>query len=185
MKTNLLIFTLLTGFTALPAIAQLIWHEGEATLSTGITVRGELSYQPQADALLFRRMATEKWQTYPGEQLQGFRFVDVATSTSFVFARYDVQPPTGETRALLFAELIPGATAVQLLRLPAPHTAQWAAKQGLPQNRAANWQTPQPWYVRLDGRFVALDDFVNNDLDALLAAAPEAVQRWFAGRARP
>ena len=184
MKTNILIITLLTSLVALPAVAQLIWHEGEATLSTGITVRGEVCYQPQADALLFRRMATEKWQTYSADQLQAFRYVDVAAGTLLVFVRYDVEQPNGETRALLFDELIPGAV-VGLLELAAPHTAQWEAKQGLPHNRAANWQTPQPWYVRLDGRFIALDDFVNKHLEALLEAAPEAVQRWAAGFAWP
>jgi hypothetical protein len=184
MKISILIIALLTALSAPSATAQLMWHEGEATLSTGITVRGELCYQPQADALLFRRTPTDKWQTYSAEQLQAFRYVDVAANTLFVFTRYDVGQPTGDTRALLFEELIPGAL-VGMLRLPAPHTAQWASKQGLPRNRAANWQTPQPWYVWIDGRFIALDDFIENGLNALLEAAPESVQQWADGYARP
>ena len=85
---------------------------------------------------------------------------------------------------MLFDELISGA-AVQLLQLPALHTTKQADKQGLPRNRNANWQTPQPWYVWLDGRLVALDAFVDTDLDGLIASAPTAVQHWANSFARP
>jgi len=167
-----------------PARAQksFVWHQGEAVLTTGLTVRGELCYQPRANALLFRQAG--KTRTYTADNLLRFCYIDIATSILHTYGVYGVPQPTGETRAVVFDELISGV-AIQLLQLPEPYTEKWATKQGLPRNQRANWQTPRPWYVWLDGRFIALDAFMETELDGLIAAAPRAVQQWANGFTRP
>lgn len=185
MKTQSIFSTLLLLIALCgPARAQesLVWHKGEAVLTTGLTIRGELCYQPRADVLLFRQAG--KTRTYTADNLLRFHYTDIATSIAYTYGVYDVPQPTGETRAIVFNELIPGA-AIQLLQLPDPHTERWAKIQGLPRNRSANWQTPRPWYVWLDGRFVAPDAFVDSELDGLIAAAPKAVQQWANEFTRP
>ncbi len=185
LSQPIIVLSLLTALAdSVNAQKQLIWHEGEATLITGITLRGELSDQPQVDALLFRQAGQVR--TYLADELIRFSYQDATDNRRHVVATYDVPQPTGENRAVLLEELIhiPGMS-VRLLQLPAPHTLQWAKKNGLPRTIHQDWKTPQPWYVWLTGRFVPLDEFVLTDLDVLIAGAPEAVRKWAADRTRP
>ena len=185
MKTLFLIAALLMGVAARPALAQLVWQEGEATLSTGITIRGELYFQPDANALLFRTAG--KWHTYPASQLQGFAFIETITAISYFrhFTVYAVpQSGSEETASLIFEELTLDAP-VRLLQLRGIRARQTGRKYGLPPVRNAKWQTPQPWYVWIDGRFVAPDTFVETELSDLLANSPKAVQQWANTRPRP
>lgn len=186
MKTLFLIAALLMGVAARPALAQLVWQEGEATLSTGITIRGELYFKPDANALLFRTAG--KCRVYQSSQLHHFTFVEVVNSIPCyrLFTAYAV-PKNGqeeEISPLLFEELSPGAT-VRLLQLPGNRAGRVSKQQGLPPTRNSDWQTPQPWYVWIDGRFVAPDTFVETELSDLLANSPKAVQQWANTRPRP
>lgn len=183
MKTLFLIAALLMGVAARPALAQIVWQEGEATLSTGIIVRSELCYQPDSNALLVRSGST--CRTYTASQLQCFQYVNTAD----VYRHFTVHylPKNGqpdELAPLILEELIPGAT-VRLLQLPGNRAERIGKQYGLPATRTSDWQTPQPWYVWIDGRFVAPDAFVETELSDLLASSPEAVQRWANARPRP
>lgn len=183
MKTLLFTAALLMGVAARPVLAQLVWHEGEATLNTGITIRGELSFQPDANALLIR--VAGKCRVYPAGQLQGFQYVDKTSARYHFFKAYTVvKNGQEEETALLFEELVPGAT-VRLLQLPGNRAERVGGQYDLPAVRKPDRQTLQPRYVWIDGRFVAPDVFVETELSDLLANSPEAVQRWFNGRPRP
>ncbi len=185
MKTFFLIAALLMGVATRPALAQLVWQEGEATLNTGITVRGELCFQPDANALLFRTAG--KWHTYPASQLQRFTFFEAINAVSYVrnFSVYAV-PQNGSEEAvpLIFEELTLDAP-VRLLQLRGSGAKQIGRRYGLPPVRNAHWQTPQPWYVWMDGRFVAPDIFVETELSDLLATSPDPMQRWANALPRP
>ena len=183
MKRSSNISLLLLLLLAVSAHAQLAWHKGEVMPATGIRLWGELCYQPRANALLFRQAKeADTWRTYPADQLRHFSYV---TPTGLhYFATYDVPLSTGATRAMLFQELIPGAS-VALLQLADTDGSYRKAKQGLPRNPKAAWQTPQLWYVWLDGRLLAPDVFVETELDSLLATTPPSVQRWAKRYPRP
>lgn len=176
--TILLMLLCLSG----TATAQILWLEGDVTLITGVKIRGEIDYQPQADLLLIR--TPDKVRTYTADQLRQFHYIDLSTSHFRTFSSYEITQPTGETRSVIFEELIPNGL-VPLLQLPASHGAYWAAKHGLAKPQKILWQTAQLWYIYLDGRFVAPDVFVETELDELVAAAPEAVQQWAEHVPRP
>ena len=166
-----------------PVHAQLLWNEGEITLNSGITIRGELCYQPDANTLLFRMAG--KWRSYSDNQLQRFHFVDKATNAYRQFTLYEVgQDSQGNTTHLIFEEIIAGVT-IRLLQLPGSRANRVGREHGLPHSQPEKWQTPQPWYVWRDGRFVAPNVFVETELDALLMASPDSVQRWAAACSRP
>ena len=164
-----------------PAHAQRVWHPGEATLFTGVILRGELSYQPEANAILVRREGT--LHAYTASQLQSFSFVNGETFTRHHFGIYTVSPNgRNDEVALIFEKLTP-VIAILLLQLPGNQAARVSRKYGLPQSR--KWPTPQPWYVWYDGQFIAPDVFVETEIDVLLATSPEAVQRWGASYPKP
>lgn len=169
-------------FLSLTAQAQLLWHEGQVTLITGVKLKGELCYQPQADALLFR--TTSQWKTYTADQLTRFQYSDVSINRVRLFAVYAVTQSTGETRPIIFEEIVPKAR-VPLLQLPVWHSPQWLARMGLPPTRLADWRTEQAWFVWLRDEPVALDTFMETEFDELVAAAPEAVQQWAVRFPRP
>ena len=183
MKTILCLAALLTGVAAQSALAQLVWTPGEATLSTGVTVRGDLCYQPEANTLLVR--IADKCRAYPASQLQHFEFAELTTSCRHSFTVLDV-PQDGQQDAapIIFEELVPGAT-VRVLQLVGHNARRVGRQYGLPATRKADWQTPQPWYIWVDGRFIAPDDFVDNELDNMLLTSPESVQRWAKTKWRP
>ncbi len=162
------------------------WQEGEATLNTGITVREKLCFQPDANALLFRTAG--KWHTYPASQLQSFAFSE-GINTVPCFRHFTVYPVpqngSEEAVPLIFEELLPLDAPVRLLQLRDTQAKQIGRRYGLPPVRNAHWQTPQPWYVWMDGRFVAPDIFVETELSDLLATSPDPVQRWANARPRP
>ncbi len=178
------ILFVLLWLTLNPAYAQphLRWHEGDVTLSTGLTLHAGMCYQPQTNAIIVQTGDT--WRTYTADQLQGFRYTDVALSYSHQFRVYETTGPDGQTVPLIFEILVPGQS-LALLRLPGQHRANWLAQHGLLRCQRAGWQTPDYWFVWLEGHFAAPDAFVETGLDNLVAAAPESVQRWSANTARP
>lgn len=115
MKTFFCLAALLMGVAARPAVAQIVWTMGEATLSTGITVRGNLRYQPEMNILLVRM--ADKCRVYQARDLQHFEFAELITSRRRLFKALDV-PQNGQQDAvpLIFEELVPGATVRLLLR---------------------------------------------------------------------
>lgn len=184
MKTPLLFITVLfTASLAYPTLAQRAWCEGTIILTTGIKLRGQLSHRPDTDVVLFRPAnQTAAWRTYSVDQLQRFSYV--TNDRLHHFAIYETLTPTGDTHAILFEELIAGAT-VPLLQLTTPKRQLGAAKHSLPQPSHHGWQTEKPWYVWVDGRLVAPDTFVETELDALLLTLPASVQQWAARYPRP
>lgn len=178
MKLHVLNLLLLLLIFFHPAKAQLNWQQGELTLITGIRLRGDLFYQPQANTLLFRLTNTNTWRTYLADQIRGFYYIQRETGRHHHFWVYAVGLKNREESvSVIFEQLIPGA-AVALLQLTAANNRRLIAKQGLPGYPASSWQTDQPWYVWLNGRFLAPDVFVKTELDGLLATAPETVRRW-------
>lgn len=183
MKTILCYTALLMGVAVQPALAQIVWTTGEATLSTGITVRGDLCYQPEMNALMVR--VADKCRVYPAGHLQHIEFADLTTGCRRYFTVLDVpQPGQQEAVPLIFEELVPGAT-VRVLQLAGSNARLIARQYGLPKTHKSQWQTPQPWYVWVNGRFVAPDDFVDNELDNMLLNSPEPVQQWAKAKWRP
>ena len=165
-----------------PAKAQLVWHKGEITLVTSIRLTGELCYQPQANALLFRM--ADKWRVYQAYELHQFRYTDSTTSLVHTFAPYEILRKNGETQSVIFEELIVGAD-VQLLELSAQYGVRQTPKPDLPYTHKSSWQTPKPRFVWLNGQLVAPDEFVETELDNLVATAPEVVKQWASHFPRP
>ncbi|GAB3642813.1 hypothetical protein [Spirosoma arcticum] len=89
-----------------PAKAQLVWHKGELTLVTSIRLTGELCYQSQANALLFRMAG--KWRVYQPYELHRFRYTDSTTNRVRTFAPYEILRKNGDTQSVIFEELIGG-----------------------------------------------------------------------------
>lgn len=162
-----------------PARAQVVWSGGDATICTGITIRGEMCYQPTANALLFR--LADKWRYYTAAELQNFRYVESRTGTQHWFSIY---PVGQEGTPFIFEELIPHVY-VKLLQLTSYQVVRLAEKHGLPKELRGQWQTPQSWYVWFEGRFMTPYEFVTDGLDDLIVTSPEAVQRWIEERPRP
>ncbi|MBC7570480.1 MAG: hypothetical protein H7319_12190, partial [Spirosoma sp.] len=181
-RTTTAITLLGLGLHTANAQSSLRWHEGDVTLSIGITLHGELGYQPHSNALVVR--IGDKWRTYSADQLQGFRYTDVDSNYSHQFRVYETAGPDMQSVPLIFNELVPGQS-VALLQLPGQHGATWLAQHRLPRCQKVAWQTPECWFIWIEGRFVSPDAFVETELDSLVAAAPESVQRWSASTTRP
>lgn len=183
MKTIFCLAALLTGVAVDNSVAQPVWKPGEATLGTGITVRGDLYYQPEANTLLVR--IADKCRAYSASQLQHFEFVEETTSHHHHFTVFDVaQEGQQEAVTIIFEELTPGAT-VRVLQLAGSNARRISRQYGLPATRKAEWQTPQPWYVWVNGRFVAPDNFIETEFDNMLLNSPASVWRWAATKPRP
>lgn len=165
-----------------PAKAQLVWYEGEVTLVTSIRLTGEVCYQPQANAVLFRMAG--KWRVYQAHELERFQYTDLRAIHRF--ASYEILQKNGETRSIIFEELNATGPEVQLLALSVHHGAQRTTRLlKLPRARKSSWQTPEPWFVWIHGRLVAPDEFVETELDGLIATSPDVVQQWASRYARP
>ncbi len=183
MKTFLCYTALLVGVAVQPALAQIVWTTGEATLSTGITVQGDLCYRPEMNVLLTR--VADKCRVYSARDLQHMEFADLTIGCRRYFTVFDIpQPGQQEAVPLIFEELVPGAT-VRVLQLTGSNARRVARQCGLPATRKVEWQSPQPWYIWVNGRFVAPDDFVENELDNMLVNSPQPVQQWAKAKWRP
>ena len=156
------------------AKAQLVWYKGEVTLVTTIRLTGEVCYQPQANAVLFRMAG--KCRVYQAHELERFQYTDMTTVHRF--APYDILLKNGETQSVLFEELTAAGADVRLLELSVQHGAQRTPKPDLPHPHKSSWQTPKPWFVWLDGRLLAPDEFVETELSGLIATSPDTVQQW-------
>lgn len=159
-----------------PAKGQLVWHKGEVTLVTGIRLTGELCYQPQTNALLFRM--EDKWRVYRAYELHRFRYTESASDRVRTFAPYEILRRNGETQPVIFEELSAAGADGRLLELPAQYGARQTLQLALPRIRKAAWQTPKRWFVWLNGQLVGLDSFVETEIDGVIATAPETVQQW-------
>ncbi len=182
MKTFLCYTALLLGVAVQPVAAQLTGHPGEAVLSTGITIRGDLCYQPDANSLLIS--TGDKWRSYMASQLQSFHFTELATGHPHRFTVFDIPQKGQDAVSVILEELTPGVP-IHLVRLMGNRANTRGKQYGLPQTRNGKWQSLQPWYVVMNGRFVAPDDFVENVLDGVVERSPESVQQWAEGRPRP
>lgn len=174
---TLLLFLTLCG----PAKAQLVWYKGEVTLVTTIRLTGEVCYQPQANAVLFRMAG--KCRFYQAHELEQFQYTDMTTVHRF--APYEILLKNGETQSVLFEELTAAGAEVRLLELPVQHGAGQAPRPDLPQLHKSSRKTLKPWFVWFNGGLVAPDEFVETELDGLIATAPHAVQQWASHFPRP
>lgn len=165
-----------------PAKAQLIWHKGEITLVTSIRLTGELCYQPQTNTLVFRMAG--KLRVYQAYELERFRYTESTTSLVHTFAPYEILQKNGETQSIIFEELL-AEGEVPLLQLPAQYGVRQTPRPDLPYTQKSSWKTPKPWFVWLNGHLVAPDEFVETELDNLVATAPEVVKQWASQFSRP
>lgn len=165
-----------------PAKAQLVWYKGEVTLVTSIRLTGKLCYQPQINALLFQTAG--KWRVYQAYELHRFQYTDSIANRVRTFAPYEILRKNGETQSVIFEELIVRAD-VQLLELSAQYGAGQTLQLELPHIRKSAWQTPNRWFVWLNGQLVALDTFVETEIDGVIATAPDAAQQWARHFPRP
>ena len=186
MKSIRIIYLLAALLARQTALAQLelVWHVGEVTLNTGITLRGKVCYQPYASVLLFQTTPGLRWKSYTADQLIGFTYVDLANNGRPVFKVYTLA--LGESRSceMIFEELVPGEH-VRLLQLDNNWLARRGAPYGLPQLQVKQWQTEKPWFVWVDGRFLRSYRFVDEEIDGLLAQSAVAVREHFARWPRP
>ena len=179
MKQTIRILFITSFLLNQPARAQVVWQEGEITLSTGITIQAGLCFQPETNALLVRRVG--KVRLYTAEQVRGFHYVEPATGFIYRYATYPVGP---DATPFIFEERVHQG-AVRLLQLAGRQPLRLAEQHGLPQLIDAAWQTPQPWYVWHKGQFITPDVFVSTGLADLLADSPKSARQWAANRPRP
>ena len=157
-----------------PAKAQLLWYKGELTLVTSIRLTGEVCYQPKANAVLFRMAG--KWRVYQAHELEWFQYIDMTTIHRF--APYEILGKNGETQSVLFEELTVAGAEVRLLELPARYGTRQTLQLALPYPNKEAWKTQKHWFVWFNGQLVALDTFVETEIDGLVARAPNAAQHW-------
>lgn len=166
-----------------PVCAQQGWCNGSITLLHGIICRGQVIYHPQVSTVQFRaNKEATTWQTYSIEQFSQFNFI--TNERLHAYSVYDISISTGETKPLLFKELIIGGI-IPLLELASTGQQSRTIRKQLPRAAKVGWQTEHPWFVWYKEQLMTLDTFVDTELEGMLAALPAPAQRLANRHPRP